>query len=131
MSWLWISLLAAMLGLGIAPAAAQETYDKDTILKEIAAFFGESTEALAQVVAKAFEDLGQPNGYIAGEEIAGAFAVGLRYGSGTLQLKDGRRATVHWTGPSLGFDVGANAAKVFVLVVGYTHYTRKKSWVPF
>jgi hypothetical protein len=71
---------------------------------------------LAGVVEKAFKDHGRPVGYIKGEEAGGAITVGLRYGHGTLQLKAGSTRSVHWQGPSIGFDLGANASKVFVLV---------------
>ena len=40
----------------------------------------------------------------------------MRYGNGTLVMKSGGKRTVHWQGPSIGFDLGANASKVFVLV---------------
>jgi len=43
-------------------------------------------------------------------------AVGLRYGDGTLRRKSGGRGKVYWSSPSVGFDAGGNAAKVFVLV---------------
>ena len=46
----------------------------------------------------------------------GALGIGGRYGNGTLQMKGGGGASVHWAGPSIGFDAGANASKVFVLV---------------
>ena len=39
----------------------------------------------------------------------------MRYGKGTLFLKSGPRRTVFWQGPSIGFDIGGNAAKVFTL----------------
>jgi hypothetical protein len=42
--------------------------------------------------------------------------VGLRYGDGTLMRKSGESHKVYWSGPSIGFDYGGNAAKVFVLV---------------
>ena len=42
--------------------------------------------------------------------------VGLRYGSGKLHHKIEGERTVYWTGPSIGFDVGGNAANSFVLV---------------
>src|SRR3546814_4423033 len=45
-----------------------------------------------------------------------AFVVGLRYGSGTLNHKVEGKREVYWTGPSIGFDVGGNAANTFVLV---------------
>ena len=46
----------------------------------------------------------------------GAIAIGLRYGSGTMTHKIEGNCPVFWTGPSIGFDLGANAYKVFVLV---------------
>jgi hypothetical protein len=59
---------------------------------------------------------GRPVGYIAGREAGGAFAIGLRYGSGTLCLRTGEQRQIWWTGPSIGFDVGGSAAKTMVLV---------------
>ena len=59
---------------------------------------------------------GEPNGYIIGREGGGAIAVGLRYGSGTLYHKVEGEQPVYWTGPSIGFDAGANAGNAFVLV---------------
>ena len=94
----------------------KDTYDQDSILKDAADFFGSTTEGLAKVVEKAFKDHGRPNAYIKGEEASGAITVGLRYGNGTLQMKSGASRKVYWQGPSIGFDVGANASKVFVLV---------------
>lgn len=111
-------LLAMVWLLTAAPARAADdkTYDKDTILREAAAFFGETTEGLAKVVEKAFAEQGRPNGYIKGEEVSAAVTVGLSYGRGELVLKSGERADLFWQGPSLGFDLGFNASKVFVLV---------------
>lgn len=106
-------LLSAPL---VAAANDKDTYDKDSIIKEANSFFGESTEGLAKVIEKAFNDQGRPNGYIKGEEVSGAIVLGLRYGDGTITLKNGGTRKVHWTGPSIGFDAGANASKVFVLV---------------
>ena len=116
--WCASVLLAGLLAAGTALAAEtqQETYDQDSILKDAAEFFGTSTEGLAKVVEKAFKDHGRPNGYIKGEEASGAVTVGLRYGNGTLTLKQGGGRKVYWQGPSIGFDFGGNAAKVFVLV---------------
>jgi hypothetical protein len=42
--------------------------------------------------------------------------VGVRYGSGTMFHKVEGQRQVYWTGPSVGFDAGANGAKTFVLV---------------
>jgi hypothetical protein len=96
--------------------ADKDTYDQDSILKDAADFFGKGTEGLAKVIEKAFKDHGRPNGYIAGQEVSGAITVGLRYGNGTLKLKKGTTSKVYWQGPSIGFDLGANASKVFILV---------------
>jgi hypothetical protein len=180
---IWCLLLATPALAVDQEPGERATYQKDTIVQEIAQFFGESTESVAKVVERAFQDLGEPNGYIKGEEVSGAVAVGVRYGNGVLLMKRGGSRRVYWKGPSIGFDVGGNASKVFVLVynlkelddiyrhfpgvdgslyviagmgmnyqrsgevtlapirlgvglragvnVGYMHYTRERSWVPF
>ena len=93
-----------------------KTYDQGTITHDVTEFFGSTTEGLAKVIEKAFQEHGRPNGYIKGEEASAALAVGVRYGNGTLTLKGGGSRKVYWTGPSIGFDAGANASKVFILV---------------
>ena len=107
-------------GLGALPALAAEseddTYDEDSVLKEATDFFGETTEGLAKVIEKAFKEQGRPNAYIKGQEASGAVTVGLRYGDGQLIMKRGGGGKVYWAGPSVGFDVGGNASKVFTLV---------------
>ena len=118
---IWPSVPASHFGMSGSAAFAAEnkdadTFDQDSVLKDATEFFGKSVEGLGKVVEKAFKDHGRPNAYIKGEEASGAFAVGLRYGDGTLVRKNGGSAKVYWSGPSIGFDYGANAAKVFVLV---------------
>ena len=98
------------------PAKGSATYKEDEVLKEAQKFFGAGAKGIADVIAKAFKEQGQPNGFIKGEEAGGAVAVGLRYGKGTLQMKSGATLPVYWKGPSIGFDFGGNAAKTFVLV---------------
>ena len=115
-------LFACVLTASTVPAADatkkadEDTYDQDSIIKAAVDFFGKSSEGLAKVIEKAFKDHGRPNGYIKGEEAAGAITVGLRYGDGTLTLKNGGHRKVYWQGPSIGFDLGGNVSKVFVLV---------------
>jgi len=117
-------LFLGLLVVSTAPAFAADkpkeadrnTYDQDTVLKDAEKFFGRGTEGLAKVIEKAFKEHGRPNAYITGEEASGAVGVGLRYGDGTLKLKTGATRRVFWQGPSIGFDWGANASKVFVLV---------------
>ncbi len=92
------------------------TFRKDDLIGAAEGVFGKGAQGLGELLEKILKDQGEPNGYIAGREASGAFVVGFRYGSGTLTHKvEGARA-VYWTGPSLGFDVGGDAAKVFVLV---------------
>ncbi len=101
---------------GIAAAAAEDTYDPDSVLKAAVDFFGQTTEGLAKVLERVFREQGRPNAYIQGQEAAAAVTVGLRYGEGELMMKSGPRTKVYWSGPSIGFDFGANASKVFTLV---------------
>lgn len=93
-----------------------DTFDQDTVMRDAKKFFGEGAEGLAAVIEKAFKEHGRPNAYIAGEEASGAIGVGLRYGNGQLRMKSGGGRTVYWQGPSIGFDWGGNASKVFVLI---------------
>lgn len=109
---------AALIGAPREAAAQVETYTEDEIVRETAAFFGSAASGVASVVERVFKDQGEPVGYIQGEEGSGAWLIGLRYGAGTLFLKNGERATVFWQGPSLGLDFGGNASKVMTLVYG-------------
>jgi hypothetical protein len=67
------------------------------------------------VIERAFRDNGRPTGYIAGEEGSGAIGVGLRYGRGLLYMKGKDTQEVFWQGPSVGWDWGGNASRVFTL----------------
>lgn len=97
-------------------ARSDARYTADEITQAGADFFGITTEAMAMGVQKVFSDLGEPDAYIKGDEGAGAFVVGLRYGSGWLIRKTREPMQVYWRGPSVGFDAGANASKCFTLV---------------
>lgn len=96
--------------------AAQATYSVDEILLAVENLFGATSKGLASVVEKTFHDLGEPNGYIIGDEIAGAFIVGLRYGRGELNQKGNIKQPIFWQGPSVGFDFGGDASKTFALI---------------
>lgn len=93
-----------------------KTYSQDEILAAAEQFFGEGSKDLAKVVEKAFDKYGGPNAYIAGNEVSAALGIGVRYGEGRLQTGWGAVRKLYWQGPSVGFDAGANASKVFVLV---------------
>ena len=92
------------------------TYKEDDLIGAAEGVFGKGAEGVAKMIQGLLKDQGRPNGYIVGREAGGAFVVGLRYGSGTLYHKVEGQRPVYWTGPSIGFDVGANAGNTFVLV---------------
>lgn len=99
-----------------AAAATGTTYREDDLIGAAEGVFGKGAKGLALMIQDILKKQGEPNAFITGREAGGAVVVGLRYGSGTLHHKvEGQRA-VYWTGPSLGFDLGANAANTFVLV---------------
>jgi hypothetical protein len=111
--------------LGATAAWAQQdgpaTYSEDEIRNAASAFFGAGASGVAAIVERVFAEQGRPVGYIEGSEGAAAFGVGLRYGDGRLFFNRQRRGTkVYWQGPSIGFDTGGNAARVFTLVYGMT-----------
>jgi hypothetical protein len=93
-----------------------QTYGEDDLIGAAEGVFGKGAEGLAKLIEDLLKKQGEPNGYIVGREAGGAFIVGARYGSGTLHHKVEGTQPVYWTGPSIGFDVGANAANTFVLV---------------
>jgi len=78
--------------------------------------FGRGAQGLAHLLESILHDQGEPTAYIAGSEAGGAFILGVRYGSGVMHHQIEGDRTVYWTGPSIGFDAGADANKVFVLV---------------
>ena len=166
-----------------AVQAAESTFSQNEVMQAAENFFGVATKGLAEVVQRVFDDLGEPNAFITGEEASGAIGIGLRYGRGELTMKGRGKRPVFWQGPSIGFDLGGNVSKTFVLIyhlaspdslfqrfpgvegtfyvvagigvnyqksgpttmapirtgvglraganIGYLHYTRKKSWLPF
>lgn len=101
---------------GASGASDAQTYQQDDVLDAAENVFGRGAEGLGKLMERILKDQGRPTAYIAGREASAAFAVGLRYGSGVLHHKVEGDRPVFWTGPSLGFDIGGNASKTFVLV---------------
>ena len=107
-----------------SPAVAQpavvvdqgDTWKEDDLIGAAEGVFGKGAEGLAGLIEDVLAKQGEPNAYIVGREAGGAFVLGARYGSGTLYHKVEGQMPVYWTGPSIGFDVGANAGSTFVLV---------------
>lgn len=95
---------------------SSETYSTEEVLTVGHQFFGKTTRGVAKAVEYVFQRQGEPTAYIVGEEGAGAFIGGLRYGEGTIYYKDGRKQRIYWQGPSVGFDFGANGSRSLVLV---------------
>ncbi len=126
-------LFGTMLGLALgiaAPVLAQttgsiskaerktsnSTYTTEEILGVGHEFFGKTSRGIAKAVEFVFQKQGEPTAYIVGEEGAGAFVGGLRFGEGTIYYKDGTTERIYWQGPSVGFDFGANGSRALVLV---------------
>lgn len=92
------------------------TYKQQDVLSAAEDVFGRGAKGLAEIIERSFKERGEPSAYIVGREGGGAFVVGLRYGSGTMFHKIEGQQPVFWTGPSVGFDVGADASRTFILV---------------
>ncbi|USI74575.1 DUF1134 domain-containing protein [Sphingomonas morindae] len=108
--------MAAPPATAASRAPDTQTYQEGDVLDAAEGVFGKGAEGLAKMIERVLRDQGRPTAYIAGREASAAFAVGLRYGSGVLHHKIEGDRPVYWTGPSLGFDIGGNASKTFVLV---------------
>lgn len=98
-------------------------YTQEEIVAAGSNFLGVAAEALGGAVERIFMDQGDaPTAYIAGEEGAGALAIGARYGQGLLYMKDRPEPQeVFWQGISIGWDFGGNVARVFSLVYNLYH----------
>lgn len=92
------------------------TVPREDVFNAAEDVFGRGAQGLAHILENILRDQGEPTAYIAGSEAGGAFVFGVRYGSGVMHHSIEGDRTVYWTGPSLGFDAGADANKVFVLV---------------
>jgi hypothetical protein len=100
----------------VAGADGSDTFKQDDLIGAAEGVFGKGAEGLARMIEDVLAKQGEPNGYIVGREASAAFVLGARYGSGTLFHKIEGQMPVYWTGPSVGFDAGANAGNTFVLV---------------
>ncbi len=96
--------------------APDQGYTIDEIREASRGFFGTISTNLASVIEYAFANSGRPSGYILGTEGGGAFLAGLRYGKGTLYLRQGGTRPIHWHGPSVGYDIGAEGGRTLILV---------------
>lgn len=111
-----VSSNALAQSTGNEPIPPSDTYGEDEIVKTGHQFFGSVSGGLASVVERAFSRYGEPNGYILGEEGSGAIVAGARYGEGHLFTRNAGNHKIFWQGPSVGWDFGADGARVMMLV---------------
>lgn len=97
------------------PTGQAETYSREELVNNVSDFLGVTAEAAGGAIERGFQDNGRPTAYIAGEEASGAFVGGARYGRGLLYMKNREPIEVFWQGPSVGWDFGGNASRVFTL----------------
>jgi hypothetical protein len=92
------------------------TYSNDEIIAAGHTFFGKASRGIGDAVQYVFQSQGEPTAFIVGEEGAGAFVGGLRFGEGTIYYKNGITQRIYWQGPSVGFDFGGNGSRTMTLV---------------
>ena len=97
-------------------AGPEEGYTIEEIRDATRGFFGTISTNLATVLEHAFRQWGQPTGYVMGKEGGGAFLAGVRYGKGTLFMRNGLRRQIYWHGPSVGYDFGAEGSRTLFLI---------------
>ena len=95
---------------------ASNTFTVEEVVNTGHKFFGTVSGGLASVVETAFSRFGLPNGYILGEQAAGAFIGGLQYGEGILYTKTVGQYKAYWQGPTIGWDFGGDGTRTMMLV---------------
>ena len=99
-----------------AVPAQTATVPREDVFSAAEGLFGRGARGLGNILEDILRDQGEPIAYIAGQEAGAAFMIGVRYGSGVMHHQIEGDRNVYWTGPSIGFDVGGDVNKVFVLV---------------
>lgn len=102
---------------GTSSASTEDGFTVDEIREATRGFFGTVSTSLASVIEHAFKTSGRPTAYVLGSEGGGAFLAGLRFGQGTLYMRNqpGTRP-VYWHGPSVGTDFGASGSRTMFLI---------------
>lgn len=101
----------------VVVSQGDDGYTIDEVREASRGFFGTISTSLASVLEHAFKTTGRPTAYVLGTEGGGAFFAGLRFGQGTLYMRNqpGTRP-VYWHGPSLGTDFGASGSRTMFLI---------------
>ncbi len=119
--------VAAGLAAAAAPGAVladpdyrtgdADHYSHDEVVRAGSNFLGVTAEAIGGAIEHVSKDYGdKPTAYIAGTEGSASFVGGVRYGKGLLYMKGIEQPVqIYWQGPSVGFDWGGDAARVFAL----------------
>ena len=111
-----LAVTAVARSPALAQSEAPRSFSTDELLNSGHHFFGTISRGLAQALEEATRRFGQPNGYVLGQELSGAFVGGLRYGEGILYTRNAGDIKVFWQGPSIGFDAGADGDRTMMLV---------------
>src|SRR5579872_3920662 len=114
-----VAVLIVASDLAAAPGRAAEgdtQYSSNELIDAGHRVFGKVSQGLASIVERAVSSYGLPNGYIVGQEGAGALVGGVRYGEGILYTKNAGQHHVYWQGPTVGLDLGANGDRTMMLV---------------
>jgi len=106
----------ALPARALADYGPPEAYSSNEVIESGHRFFGSLSRGLAEGVETASSHWGRPNAYVLGQEAAGAFVGGLRYGEGEMFTRNQGRRRVYWQGPSLGFDAGGDGDRTMMLV---------------
>lgn len=98
-------------------ASADAGYSIEEVQAATRGFFGTISTGLASVIEHAFKTSGRPTAYVLGTEGGGAFLAGLRFGQGTLYMRNNPETRkVWWHGPSIGGDFGASGTRTMFLI---------------
>ena len=118
-----LALFCVLLAVGACAGAhetatpvSDETFTRAEVDDAVQQLSGEVSENMAVALNRIFADYGAPNAFITGEETSGALIIGLTFGAGELETKSGVSRQIHWQGPSIGFDFGAEGVQTFILV---------------
>src|SRR5260370_27502940 len=84
-----------------SPPPPQQNFTPGALVGAGHRFFGTVSRGLATVIETAVSQWGQPNGYVLGEEAAGAFFGGLRFGEGMLYTNNPCDLKVYWPVPTI------------------------------
>ena len=105
----------AALAAGSAPAK-HDTYSEDEVAKAASQFFATGAKELSACWSACSRKTASPSRSSAARKRAARSASASAMARARLSTKGAGVRKIYWQGPSIGFDLGANAVKVFALV---------------